>query len=396
MNPDARPEQSIRRWTGSGWSPAASDLALTCGLLSYGVIEAIALGSGEPNPAARLLAAVAMVAPLLWRRQYPLLVLPAVIAVIVAGTLADFVLTDSILPLPAFVLAFFSAAQSRARRLAIGIATACLATTWAGLALSEAPDDVPAYIGVSFIAAASFTLGRIVDRRTSESVRLARLSEQLERDQGARAREAVEQERARIGRELHDIVAHSISLIAVQAGAAAAMLRRDPDRAAASLDSVEGAAREALAEMRRLLGMLREGEPRGDLAPQPGLADVQQLVERAREVGQTVELHVEGPLPDTPLGVDLAGFRIVQEALTNARKHGNGGTTEVRIGSRPPDVEIHVSNPIAEHAPPPDPAGRGLVGMRERTRLYGGQFEAGPRPDGTFRVAARLPTGDDA
>lgn len=396
MNPGARPEQGIRRRGQSGWSPAASDLALTCGLLTYGLVEAVALGSGEPNPAGRLLAAAAMVVPLLWRRRFPLLVLPAVIAVIVAGTLADFVPTNSILPLPAFVLAFFSAAHSQAVRAAIGMATACLVATWAGLALSETPDDVPAYIGVSFIAAASFALGRVVHRRTSESVRLARLSEQLEREQGARAREAVEQERARIGRELHDIVAHSISLIAVQSGAAAAMLRRDPDRAAASMDSVEGAAREALAEMRRLLGMLREDEPRGELSPQPGLADVQQLVERARESGQAVELHVEAPLPQVPLGVDLAGFRIVQEALTNARKHGNGGTTEVRIGYRASAVEIEVVNPIPDHSPRPDLAGHGLVGMRERTRLYGGQFEAGPRPDGTYRVAARLPTGGDA
>jgi signal transduction histidine kinase len=372
MSPDARPEQSIRRVAGSGWSPAASDLALICGLLTYGLIEAVALGSGEPNPAGRLLAAAAMVAPLLWRRQYPLLVLPAVIAVIVAGTLADFVATDSILPLPAFVLAFF------------------------GLALSETPDDVPAYIGVSFIAAASFTLGRVFHRRTSESVRLARLSEQLEREQGARAREAVEQERARIGRELHDIVAHSISLIAVQSGAAAAMLRRDPDRAAASMDFVEGAAREALAEMRRLLGMLREGEPGGELAPQPGLGDVQQLVERARESGQAVQLRVEGAHRRVPLGVDLAGFRIVQEALTNARRHSNGGTTDVRIACRPSGLEIRVTNPIPEQAPPPDPAGHGLVGMRERTLLYGGHFEAGPQSDGTYRVAARLPTGHDA
>ncbi len=199
------------------------------------------------------------------------------------------------------------------------------------------------------------------------------------------------EERAQIARELHDVIAHSVSVMIVQAGAARMSLNGGSPNAAESILAVERAGRQALDEMRRLLGMLRQGAPEPQLSPQPGLGDVGTLVEQVRAAGLPVELEVIGePLQLAP-GVDLTAYRILQEALTNAIKHAGPTTARLRVLYSADAVEVEVLDD--GRGGPANGAGHGLVGMRERVELYRGSLDAGPRPDGGFRVHARLPVG---
>jgi len=195
----------------------------------------------------------------------------------------------------------------------------------------------------------------------------------------------------RVARELHDAVAHNISVIAIQAGGADGIVDRDPARAAEIASLIATVAREAVAELGRLVGPLG-GEP----AAPPGLAHVATLAARARDAGQPVEVRVEGDPAHLPGGVDLAAYRIVQEALSNASKHAAGARAEVvvRYGRTAVEVEIADDGPEATaRAPQTDGTGHGLIGIRERVALYGGTLDAGRRPSGGFRVHARLPIG---
>ena len=198
----------------------------------------------------------------------------------------------------------------------------------------------------------------------------------------------VQTERLRIARELHDVVAHSMSVIAVQAGVGRYLVRRQPLEAEKSLVAIETTSRTALTEMRRLMGVLREEKP-GDLVPTPGIADLPELTERTRRAGLTVDLTVRDVPEELPAGVGLAAFRIVQEALTNVIKHAGTDRSRVEIAYIDDELRIEVTD--EGNGPTGAPGGHGLVGMRERVALYGGQFEAGPMPHRGFRVTARLP-----
>lgn len=215
---------------------------------------------------------------------------------------------------------------------------------------------------------------------------------QLSRDENARA--AVADERTRIARELHDVVAHAVSVIVVQAGAAERMLDSDPERARDPLISVQESGRQALGELRRLLGVLRpDAAAPAALAPQPGLSDLHTLAERMREAGVSVHLHHEGKHRPLPPGVDLAAYRIVQEALTNVLKHADAGAARVAVRYRTDTVELEVLDDGAPRQPGTvnGHSGHGLLGMRERAAIYGGHLEAGPRGTGGYAVRARLP-----
>jgi signal transduction histidine kinase len=200
---------------------------------------------------------------------------------------------------------------------------------------------------------------------------------------------AARDERARIAREMHDVVAHGLSVIVVQADGARYAAEKDPDVAVGTLETIASTGRESLTEMRRLLGLLRDGDT--GVAPQPGLADVRHLVDEARALGTRVEADLPDPGPEVPDGIGLAAFRIVQEALTNVRKHAGPGAT-VRVGvAVGPDVRVEVRDDGRGAAAPADGRGLGLVGMRERATVHGGTLEAGPAPGGGFTVSARLP-----
>lgn len=219
-----------------------------------------------------------------------------------------------------------------------------------------------------------------------------------ERERTAEARRAAAEERARIARELHDVVAHRVSLMTVQAGAAKTVLNRDPDRARTAMQEVEDVGRLALGELRHLLDVLRLDTDVDVLGPQPGLSDLPRLVERMAEAGLDVSLSMDGAPARLPSQVDLSAFRIIQEALTNVLRHAGPGTpAEVRVTSGPSrgrddcvNIEVLDRGPRITTMPG---AGHGIAGMRERAALLGGRLDAAPNPDGGFQVLAVLPIG---
>jgi signal transduction histidine kinase len=218
---------------------------------------------------------------------------------------------------------------------------------------------------------------------------------QLEREHAAEARRAVVEERTRIARELHDVVAHRVSLMTVQAGAAKTVAADDPEGASQAMQAVETAGRQALDELRHLLGVLRPEAEAEALGPQAGLADVPRLVEQLRAAGLDVTLAMDGEPADLPAPVDLSAYRIVQEALTNALKHaGPGARTEVRLHTDDRGVDIEVLDD-GRGATTLTGSGHGIIGMRERALLLGGRLDAGLRPGGGFQVVARLPVRDE-
>jgi signal transduction histidine kinase len=237
--------------------------------------------------------------------------------------------------------------------------------------------------------------GRVVHARREEARRL----EQLAIERGVQARTAVLEERARIARELHDIVAHSVSVMVVQAGAAGEVLDRDPEQARSSLELIQDSGHQALQELRRLLGVLRSGEEPEPLVPAPGLARLPELVQDFRDAGLVVE--VSGAAFGTELepGVDLAAYRVAQEALTNALKHGGKDPVVLDIRHRGGGVVVSVVGGRNDESRPRStgPAsGHGLIGMRERVAACGGRLEAGWEPDRRFAVRAWLPGAEAA
>ncbi len=236
----------------------------------------------------------------------------------------------------------------------------------------------------------------------SNAMRAGERRAQLEAEHAAATRRAVERERARIASELHDVVTHNVSVMIVQAGAARQVLAQAPGQATAAMLAVEASGRAAMTELRHLLGLLSpagpgsdEGEGDADLRPQPGLAQLQSLVDRVGGTGLPVELHIGDEVPaELPPGLDLAAFRVVQEALTNVLKHAGKPRTSVSLDCRDGDLLVAVADvgpPIPAAVPAVPGGGRGLLGLRERVALYGGQLEAGPLPAGGWQVRARFP-----
>jgi signal transduction histidine kinase len=235
---------------------------------------------------------------------------------------------------------------------------------------------------------AGFGLGRKLEQAQAAEERATR----IELAQEAEARVAVSEERARIARELHDVVGHAVSLMTVQASGVRRLLKQDQEREREVLLVVEQAGREALAEMRRLVGVLRRPEEAPALAPQPSLSHLDRLVDQAREAGLPVEVQIEGEATELPAGVDLTAYRLIQEALTNAIKHAGATSAEVVVRYGDGAVELLVADDgrgLSDGAA--ESGGHGLVGMRERVAVYGGELEAGPRPEGGYALRARLP-----
>jgi signal transduction histidine kinase len=237
--------------------------------------------------------------------------------------------------------------------------------------------------------------GRELRRRRRALAGLRARAGQLEREREEKARMAVTEERARIARELHDVVAHSVSVMVVQAQAGPRLLA-EPEQARGSFHSIEAAGREALVELRRLLEILRTPDEELAVGPQPGLGSLPSLIAHVRQAGLAVELRVEGEQVLLPPGVDLSAYRIVQEALTNTLKHAGRARAEVvlRYGGRVLELEVvdnGVGAPVSVNG-----SGNGLIGMRERAALYGGVLEAGTRDQGGYAVRARLPLARDA
>ena len=243
----------------------------------------------------------------------------------------------------------------------------------------------------------SWTVGRIVGVRGRRAGRLSVLARRLHAEQADEARRATATERARIARELHDVIAHNVSVIVVQAVAAlgAAEDSHGPRHGfdgdvVTALNSIERSAREALAEMRRLVGILHDDEGLA-LAPPPGLSSLGTLIENLRAAGLPVEFATEGAPRELAAGVDLSAYRIVQEALTNVVKHAGPATVSVRVRYQVQQLELLIEDDGGKPVPAPAPGGHGLIGMRERAAIYGGTLQAGRRPGSGFRVRAQFP-----
>jgi signal transduction histidine kinase len=333
--------------------------------------------------------------PLAARRWFP----GAVLALIVASGLAFAALglPPEILGV-AILVAVYSVAAYGSRWVSLaGLAAAVVGS--AAVQLTPAKFEMPTPVGNTLIIGVAWLLGHFVGVRRVYVAQLERTAE-LERARAELARRAVTEERLRLARELHDVVAHSISVIAVQSGVGAHIASTQPEEAAKALAAIEATSRAALTELRRLLGVLRqEGEPQGDLTPVPGLADLEVLLAEVAKAGLAVKVRVEGKPLQLPAGVDLSAYRIVQEALTNVVKHAGEARAQVTIRYGDQDVTVEITDDgRGVTAPTSDGrarVGHGLIGMRERVQVFGGDLETGPCPGGGFRVAARLPFAAD-
>ena len=322
--------------------------------------------------------------PLLLRRRFPLGAPTFVFGILAAETLLPGeVVTSSQATGLAAVATFAVAGTVRDLRRALAGAAAGFAALTAIIVVEGLPANRAWPVVV--VGAIAWALGRAFGARAQRAADLEERAERLERAHA----EAVAGERATIARELHDVIAHSVSVMTVQAGAARLVLEEDPSRARESLLAVEETGRQALAEMRRLLGILRGDEHEARLAPQPGVSELDALVEKVRAAGLPVDVIVEGEPHVLPPGTDLAAYRVVQEALTNALKHAGAARAQVSIRYGKTALELAVTND--GHAAPNGRVGHGLIGMRERVALYGGEFHAGPRPAGGYVVRATLP-----
>jgi signal transduction histidine kinase len=326
---------------------------------------------------------------LAWRRTQSILVGLAVVGASIAQAAAGMTMHSAVSPVVALLLVSWSIGAYEPRRRAVLGLTIVICGLWLSMAISMLR-GTDHYMGTDFpwigaLLIAPGVVGIVFGARTRslrEAEERARLLE-LER------REAIAEERARIARELHDVIAHSVSVMTVQAGAAEEMLKVDPARAFEPVRAVQETGRQALVEMKRLVGVLREHDEEIGLAPQPGVIDIERLAAQMRDAGLPVEVRVEGAARPLPIGVDLSAYRVVQEALTNALKHAGAASAVVtlRYGARDLTVEVTDEGPGRGMKP----GGHGLIGMRERVGIFGGTFEAGPRPTGGFAVRALLP-----
>jgi signal transduction histidine kinase len=301
---------------------------------------------------------------------------------------------------PAILVAVYSVAAYGDRWVALaGLAAAELGL--AAVQLTPGKFDAPVvWVQFALIIGAAWLLGYFVGDRHVYAARLEERTAELEQAREELARRAVAEERLRLARELHDVVAHSMSVIAVQSGVGAHVAESRPEEVGKALSAIEATSRATLEELRRLLGVLRQdSEPQASLAPVPGLADLEGLLGEVAKAGLAVRLQVEGTPSPLPAGVDLSAYRIVQEALTNVVKHAGPAQAQVTIGYRDRDVTVEVTDDGRGAAAPTGDGrggtGHGLVGMRERVAAFGGDLETGPRPGGGFRVAARLPLAAD-
>ncbi|MER5496810.1 MULTISPECIES: sensor histidine kinase [unclassified Streptomyces] len=350
------------------------------------------------NDALAGLLAVAQAAPLLMLAHRPLQAWWIVFPADVVGALVLLGYPDppqGIWPWPpptliSYIFVMLAVALRETRRTAISVwALTAAASLVLHLAATDRSNGTSALLPAA--GALLMVIGAVIRERGDAQRRLA---EQETISEAERAQRTLLEERARIARELHDVVAHHMSVITVQADSAPYRINGLPEEAREEFEAIAASARESLAEMRRLLTVLRNDGTEGERAPQPGLDRLQQLVEATVRAGLPAELSVPARLPDVPQAVDVSAYRIVQEALANVVRHAPGALTRVSVASDGAHLTVLVVNDRAVRPVSPletTGTGHGLVGMRERVRLTGGTLDTGPLPDGGFRVAARLP-----
>jgi signal transduction histidine kinase len=355
------------------------DLALAAVLTAAGVIEIWLEAHTLPsNRSAPLILLVTI--PLIWRRRWPLLVMAAVFVGAAISREAPYL--DS----TCAAIAAYSIGTHERRRLVglleLAILGVVVMATFGGVVLS-----IPTFIAPFAVLFAFWTVGALMRQGRAKADAMAERARRLETEQRLSLAVAQAEERARIARELHDVVAHSVSLMVVQAGAARQVVERTPDRAIGALEAVGETGRRAMQELRTILGVL--GDSGGDRDPQPTLADVGAIVETIKEAGLPVSLEVRGTARFLTAALELAGYRVIQEALTNALRHSRLAITRVVVEYRPDEVMIEVlcDGPATASGS----SGRGIAGMKERVGLVGGRLEVGPGVERGFNVRAWLP-----
>jgi signal transduction histidine kinase len=403
VSPRIRGLRTCRAWLQA--RPQAADAALAVLLLAAGLPQLYL----EPVPAElgrhyaetdllHLALLVALTMSLTFRRTRPLLTVCAVLA---AGTVIAVAGYPPAVPdVVAFLLAVYSVAAHRG--LAVSALGGALALVSVNVYLVTFPGELGliTYLTDNALGVGVWVLGRNLRLRRAYFAELEDRAARLERARGTDARAARVEERSRIARELHDVVAHHVSVMTVQAGAARRILDRHPAGAREAMTTIEEVGRTALSEMRRIVGVLRterdQDAARGELAPQPGLGDLGELLDHVRETGLSVQLWIEGEARTPSPGVDVAAFRLIQEALTNTLKHaGPQARAWVRLHYTDQDLTVEIEDDgrgtatiMADNG---DHPGHGLVGMYERVALYGGELRIGPRVGGGFGVRARFP-----
>jgi signal transduction histidine kinase len=354
-------------------------------------------GQGRTTPLAWLLA-VLIVAPVLTHRRFPPGSLAVCLAAVVAYAAGRYVAYPG---LAIFVLTFDIALHSGERMALAALAGSAAVIT---VSLSLQPSGVAVldtWLESGLGVLVAWLAGRNLRHRQARAAELDARAERLEREREAEARRTATEERLRIARELHDVIAHSMSVIAVQSAVGHHVMDTQPGQARQALAAIEATSRSALTEMRRLLGVLRqEGQTRGSLAPAPGLADLGSLISQTQDAGLRVCVSVDGQRGTVPPGIDLSAYRVIQEALTNVIKHAGCRSAGVTICYRPGSLTVEVTD-HGRGIPAGLPSGRnggghGIIGMRERVAVFGGDFAAGPGPDGGFRVRARFPIAEVA
>jgi signal transduction histidine kinase len=340
------------------------------------------------------------------RRRFPLSAYAAALAVGVPQVIVGIRL-DPGSPLgltfadAAILVLLYTVADRRPRRVSLPALAACVVLFVAAVAqLAPAPQPgqhplqfvlltVPVYV---LAPVSAWVLGDSMARRRVYLAALEDRAARAEAERDARARAAAADERARIARELHDVIAHNLSVMVAQADGGRYVFDTAPERSRQALAEIGATGRQALSEMSYLLGVLRTGPAAPALAPAPGLAEIPRLAAQAREAGTLVTYAVEGTARPVTGGLSVAAYRIVQEALTNVRKHaGPGAAADVRVRYGPDELLVRVTDDGRGAGPGAPGAGHGLTGMRERAALYGGTVRAGPGPGGGFAVTARLP-----
>jgi signal transduction histidine kinase len=359
--------------------PVLADMALA---LAIATASVAGLWSQNRLYGRQLAFAVALCAPLLWRRRQPTLVFG--VLALIAG--AQWLFADPQLGDAALLVALYGIAL-RGSLIELAFAGAVMEAGAVMAAAKWAPSDpVKIWIGLSGLAMAAGAFGISIRQRRALLASLHERAARLEFERDQEGRLAAVAERNRIAREMHDIVAHNLSVMIALADGASYAIGTSPEQTAQATDQISATGRDALIEMRRLLGILRDGQSPQSLQPQPGLAELEPLVERMRAAGVPVELAIEGDPQRLPEGVQLAVFRVAQEALTNTLKHATR-PTEVCLSVRcaPDRVELDATDTGSRPQGAPG-EGRGLRGMRERALAYGGELQAGPGADGGWRV----------
>ena len=368
--------------------PRLIDVVALAGLLALGLFESVSDDNLE-RPWIQAGLSVGWTLALTVRRRWPLPVLAAVVSLGLGLSLAE----PDTGPL-SYVLALVVASFTVGRQTASWWGPVlCVGLFWAIYAASGGA--LADFIFTGLLYGSAWGMGYALRQRAFRIAELHDEAEDLRERQAEREQHALAQERARIARELHDIVSHSITVIGIQAQAVARRLRDDQEAEKADLRSMEETARQAMAEMRRLLGVLRSDGAPATLAPQPGLDQLPRLVADMRGAGVPVEVQVEGSPTPLPPGVDLTAYRVVQEALTNCRKHGGGAPARVLIRYEAHRVDVCVDDD-GTASPPDGSGGYGLIGMRERVSVFGGTLQVGPRPGGGFSLHASLPVRQQA